>query len=203
MHQLQAVVDHGGHHARVDPHADQDADDNQDTDGLEGLVNAVHHHLLNIFPLVAQIQGHNGRHTHAHKHGHMYVSTVNDNTNRQNGDQRHQGDQGLPYLWHSGLSGFLCLTHGSLPTFLSILCIALHYIAMACFGFAFLHFLIQRWNSWIAAFPLISPPSPSNLQPTQNRCKSRAPGARRRAPRGLGSHPAEPCLLLECGVFAQ
>ena len=112
MHQLQAVVDHGGHHARVDPHADQDADDNQDTDGLKGLVDAVHHHLLNIFPLVAQIQGHDGCHTHAHKHGHMHVRTIDYDTNCQNCNQKHQGNQGFPYLWHSGLSGFLCLTHG-------------------------------------------------------------------------------------------
>ena len=31
MHQLQAIVDHGGYHARIDPHTNQDTDDNQDT----------------------------------------------------------------------------------------------------------------------------------------------------------------------------
>ena len=198
MHQLQAVVDHGGHHARVDPHADQDADDDQDTDGLKGLVNAVHHHLFNVFPLVAQIQGHNGGHTHAHKHGHMHVRAIDYDADCQNGNQKHQGNQGFPYLWHSGLSGFLCLTHGSLPTFLSILCIALHDFALACIGFAFLHFLIQRWNSWIWAIPCLIPPLLLFYNP-HSWCKSgpsgristvRTPGPLRYAPgRALGRAP--------------
>ena len=86
MDNLQAVVDHGGHYAGIDPHTDQDADDDQDTNGLEGLVNAVHHHLLNVFPLMAQIQGHKGRGAHAHEHRHMDTGAEDHNADRQHSD---------------------------------------------------------------------------------------------------------------------
>ena len=123
MHDLQSVVDHGGNDAGIDPHTDQNAHDDQNTDGLEGLINAVHHHLLNAVPLVAQIQGHQGRHTDAHKHGHMDRRSKNHDADCQYPNQRCQGNAGLPYLRHSGFSiGFIRLTHGFLPTFLSLLC---------------------------------------------------------------------------------
>ncbi len=111
MEDLQAVVHHGGHHAGVDPHADQDTDDDQDTAGLEGLIDAVHHGLLDLFPLVAQVHGHQGGGAHAHKHGHMGIDLIVHNTNCQDKNQNAQGNQCLPQLWHAAGAGFLFFTH--------------------------------------------------------------------------------------------
>ena len=132
MHDLQAVVDHGGNDAGIDPHTDQNTHDDQDTNRLEGLIDAVHHHLLNAVPLVAQVQGHNSCHTDAQEHGDMDAGLKDHNADRQYTNQCAKGDTGLPYLRHSGLSiGFIRLTHGFYQPFF-------HY-------FAIIAFLIQRW----------------------------------------------------------
>ena len=167
MDDLQAVVNHGGHHAGVDPHADEDTNDDQDTDGLEGLIDAVHHHLFNNIPLIAQIQGHQGCDAHAAEHRYMNRRLKDNDANCQQDNQSNQGDKGFQYFWHAAFSGFICLAH-RIATNLSF--ITLHV----------LHFLIQRWiacgrSAWYRYAP---PPSQSFTTQT-SRCKSGR--ARRRA----------------------
>ena len=103
---LQAVVDHRRHDARVDPHADQDTDDDQDADRLQRFVDTVHHGLFNFIPLIAEMQCHDRGSHYADKHRYMRVNSELDDTDRERGDQNQQCQQGFPQLGHS-----LFLTH--------------------------------------------------------------------------------------------
>ena len=101
LEDFQAVIDHRRHNARVDPHADQDTDDDQDADGLQCFVDAVHHGLFNFIPLIAEMQCHDCGSHYADKHRYVRVNTEDDDTDRECRDQDRQRQQGFPQFGHS------------------------------------------------------------------------------------------------------
>ncbi|MPM97719.1 hypothetical protein SDC9_144896 [bioreactor metagenome] len=136
MQDFQPVINHGGHNARVNPHADEDADDGQNDNGLQGLVNAVHHGFFDGFPLVAEIQRHQGGADYAYEHGHMGINAIDDDADCQHDHQEQHGQQGLPQFRHSGLSYLFFSTHrftNLSSLFISILLIANVFVQRCAF----------------------------------------------------------------------
>ena len=108
---LQAVVDHGRDHTGVEPNTDENADDDQNDEGLQHPLDAVKHEVFHILPPIAQAQGHKGSYQSAHEHGDVGVHFIDQDGGGHEGHQKSQGKQGFPEFWKPG--GFRFFFHCS------------------------------------------------------------------------------------------